>query len=401
MPPRKSSSSSGAVAAAAAECIAQGNYYEALQVYHGLCVRSTLAGDVEGAEATALEGIRAMLAQREWRCADELVTRLLDSWGERDRAVDETAVATVRSLADLFPCGSDEHCGLLKRACKWADHSNSTSASTAGASASAVAASSGGGGGGGSKGSLSSGKPASGGGGKEPKETKAPSGSGGGGKREREGASSRDKATPPPAVAAAEALHLMLARALIAGAGLSRLGAAAKVGKYGLAAHYLARARAPDEYASLVEVWAAEGLSGETDLFVCRGCLHLLAMRRPTEAAHVRTRCLADDSPLAPPRGSADWRLSPLCHFVELLLQLVLLAPRLLSAKKKEAASTIADVYGVLRERYLASLKRDSGGLLVKLADHAAQLHLGVKPPPATGMASMMSQMLGGTMNQR
>ena len=43
----------GAVSSAAQECVAAGNFYEALQIYHGLCSRAKLAGDVEGKETSA------------------------------------------------------------------------------------------------------------------------------------------------------------------------------------------------------------------------------------------------------------------------------------------------------------------------------------------------------------
>ena len=43
----------GAVSSAAQECVAAGDFYQALQVYHGLCSRAKLAGDVEGKETSA------------------------------------------------------------------------------------------------------------------------------------------------------------------------------------------------------------------------------------------------------------------------------------------------------------------------------------------------------------
>ena len=147
----------------------------------------------------------------------------------------------------------------------------------------------------------------------------------------------------------------------------------------GLAAHHLARADDAQQYAHLVELWAPTGFQSETDLFVCRACLHLLAMRRADAAAHVHQRLCADDGPLA--QRPSEWRASPLCRFVEFFMQLVKFAP---SLKPRSAA---ADSYGVLRQRYKASLDRDPH--LAKLADHAAGVFLGFSPPKSAGLSTL------------
>ena len=303
----------GAVSSAAQECVAAGDFYQALQVYHGLCSRAKLAGDVEGketsAESIALEGARTLLEHRQWRCASELLAaRLFESWEERSAPFDERAKGTVSELSALFPAGCDEQCDFLRRASKCADSLLQNDEDCR------------------------------------------------------------------------KALHEELARALMAHA----------PPEYGLAAHHLARADDAQQYAHLVELWAPTGFQSETDLFVCRACLHLLAMRRADAAAHVHQRLCADDGPLArraSPDGPTDWRASPLCRFVDFFLQLVRLAP---SLKPRSAA---ADIYGVLRQRYTGSLDRDPH--LAKLADHAAGVFLGFSPPKSAGLSDMLSGLMG------
>ena len=298
----------GAVSSAAQECVAAGNFYEALQIYHGLCSRAKLAGDVEGeetsAETIAVEGARTLLQHRQWRSASELLAaRLLESWGERSAPFDESAKATVSELSALFPAGCDEHCDFLRRACKCVD------------------------------------------------------------------------SLPQEDGDCRKALHEELAHALMAHA----------PPEYGLAAHHFARADAAQAYVRLVELWAPTGFQSETDLFVCRACLHLLAMHRADAAAHVHQRLCADDGPLA--QRPSEWRASPLCRFVEFFMQLVNFAP---SLKPRSAA---ADIYGVLRQRYKASLDRDAH--LTKLADHAAGIYLGYSPPKSAGLSDMLSGIMG------
>lgn len=165
----------------------------------------------------------------------------------------------------------------------------------------------------------------------------------------------------------------------LAAAPLNKAHAAnlASGGRLGDAAKHLAVSRAPLEYATLLQRWAASGYAGEHDLFAARALLHVLCLGKASAAdaallhAALQPHLLAAN-PLAP--GSPA---SPLERFLALLLELLRLGQ-----SHTVGARQAGQAYQQLLQAYAPSLQgRDPR--VGALAARVGVVHFGLKPPPS------------------
>jgi Golgi to ER traffic protein 4 len=156
--------------------------------------------------------------------------------------------------------------------------------------------------------------------------------------------------------------------------------AAAALGEYGDASRFYICGDNPKEHAAVLAAWCdAEGLASERDLFLTRCVLQYATSENLGDAGEVRV-AFCERVGWAP-RGADTPCLVSFCEMIVM-------------------ACTLGDSGRALFEKilsvYQSALGADPafGGMLQRIG----QMYFGIQPPPPSGMAGMMQNMLRGMM---